>query len=235
MKLRPCTLAAITVMAVMAAVAACGDKSNTDAGDATTGPGTTGAATDGATTTSGGESTASTSSTPTSTATTAPTSSTGPGPTGGEDTLTSEGGSFLPGNPDAGGGLECDVLAEDCPAGQKCMPYVRDGGGNQWNGLKCVPVDPAPVGVGEACTAPGNGLTGIDNCDKHVMCFDVDDDMGVCAAMCVDNDCAEGFNCFVANDGILNLCLQACNVNMPDCPRGTGCLPVLGGGVCAPA
>ena len=63
----------------------------------------------------------------------------------------------------------------------------------------------------------------------------VEDDVGVCAAMCVDNGCAAGFNCFVANDGILNLCLQACDVDMPDCPPGTGCLPVLAGGVCAPA
>ena len=150
-------------------------------------------------------------------------------------TGTSEGASFLPGDPDAGSGVECDVLAEDCPVGQKCMPYVRDGGGTSWNGLKCVPLDPAPVGVGEACDAPGNGLTGVDNCDKHVMCWDVDNDMGVCAAMCVDNACTPGFNCFIANDGVLNLCLQACDVNLPDCPPGTGCLPVLGGGVCAPA
>jgi hypothetical protein len=212
---------------------ACGaGKSGEDTGTGAAGTSTTGATTDAPTSSSstGGP----TSAAPTTTSSTGTPDLTSTGDESCGTACTSEGGNFLPGEPDAGDKLACDVLAEDCPAGQKCMPYV-DGGDALWNALKCVPVDPAPVGVGEACDAPGNGLTGVDNCDKHVMCWDVENDMGVCAAMCVDDGCAEGFNCFVANDGILNLCLQACDVNMPDCPPGTGCLPVVDGGVCAPA
>jgi len=216
-KHRACTLGLAILLACSA------DKS--DDADSTTSTTTSTASTD----------IAGTSSTSSSTSTAAPVpTTTGDESCGTACTGTSEGGSFLPGDPDAGSGIECDVIAEDCPTGQKCMPYVRNGG-TSWNGLKCVPVDPAPAGVGEACDAPGNGLTGVDNCDKHVMCWDVANDMGVCAAMCVDNGCAPGFNCFVANEGVLNLCLQACDVNMPDCPPGTGCLPVINGGVCAPA
>jgi hypothetical protein len=146
----------------------------------------------------------------------------------------SEGSGFIYGAPDAGGSpLECDVQKEDCPAGQKCMPWVNDGG-SKWNALKCVPVDADPVPVGEACEAPGGGLTGIDNCDKHVMCFEVSGTTGVCRAMCESSTCEPGFNCFIANEDILQLCLPACDFNMPDCPPGSTCLPVLEGGVCAP-
>lgn len=147
---------------------------------------------------------------------------------------TSEGTGFIYGAPDTGDTpLECDVQAEDCPAGQKCMPWV-DGGGGIWNALKCVPVDPAPVAVGEACEAPGGGLTGVDNCEKHVMCFEVQGGTGVCRAMCDSGTCDAGFNCFIGNDKVLQLCLPACDLNMPDCPPGRACLPVIGGGVCAP-
>lgn len=225
MKHRACTFG-------LALLVSCGADKSGDPDSATGTGASTGASTGIVDTTNAGSTSTSTSSG--STGAPVPTT-TGDETCGTACTGTSEGASFLPGDPDAGSGVECDVLAEDCPVGQKCMPYVRDGGGTSWNGLKCVPVDPAPVGVGEACDAPGNGLTGVDNCDKHVMCWDVDNDMGVCAAMCVDNACAPGFNCFIANDGVLNLCLQACDVNLPDCPPGTGCLPVLGGGVCAPA
>ena len=223
MKHRACTLG-------LALMVACGSDKSGETDSATSTGSSTGASTDIVGTTDA----SSTSTTSGSTSTPVPTT-TGDESCGTACTGTNEGSSFIPGEPDAGDGIECDVLAEDCPVGQKCMPYVQDGGGASWNGLKCVPIDPAPVGVGEACDAPGNGLTGVDNCDKHVMCWDVANDMGVCAAMCVDNSCAPGFNCFIANEKILNLCLQECDVGMPDCPRGTGCLPVVGGGVCAPA
>ena len=173
---------------------------------------------------------------PTTTTTATPTSTPTSDPSTGCTTActdASEGSGFIYGAPDAGSALECDIQAEDCPTGQKCMPWV-DGGGSMWNALKCVPVDPAPVAVGEACDAPGGGLTGIDNCDKHVMCFEVQGDTGVCRAMCNSGTCEPGTHCFTANDAILQLCLPACDLNMPACPPGHTCLPVPAGGVCAP-
>lgn len=146
----------------------------------------------------------------------------------------SEGPGFIYGAPDAGSSpLECDLQKEDCPEGQKCMPWANDGT-SVWNATKCVPVDPAPVAVGEACEAPGGGLTGIDNCEKHVMCFEVQGNTGVCRAMCDSGTCPADFNCFIGNDDVLQLCLPACDLNMPDCPPAHTCLPVIGGGACAP-
>ena len=205
----------------LAVLAACGgkDDGDTDATSTTASP-TTSTTTDDPTTTAAPTTTPTTTD-PTTGCTTACTDA-------------SEGSGFIYGAPDAGGSaLECDIQAEDCPAGQKCMPWVS-GGGSMWDALKCVPVDPAPVAVGEACDAPGGGLTGVDNCDKHVMCFEVQGDTGVCRAMCNSGTCEPGFNCFTANDAILQLCLPACDVNMPDCPPAHTCLPVPAGGVCAP-
>ena len=146
----------------------------------------------------------------------------------------SEGTGFIYGAPDAGSSpIECDLQQEDCPEGQKCMPWANDGS-SMWNATKRVPVDPAPVPVGEACEAPGGGLTGIDNCEKHVMCFEVQGNTGICRAMCDSGTCPADFNCFIGNDEVLQLCLPACDLNMPDCPPAHTCLPVLGGGVCAP-
>jgi len=219
----PAPATATALLLGLAVLAACGgkDDGDTDATSTTASPTTTTTTTDDPTTT--------TTATPTSTPTSDPS-------TGCTTACTdaSEGSGFIYGAPDAGGSaLECDIQAEDCPTGQKCMPWV-DGGGSMWNALKCVPVDPAPVAVGEACDAPGGGLTGIDNCDKHVMCFEVQGDTGVCRAMCNSGTCEPGTNCFTANDAILQLCLPACDLNMPACPPGHTCLPVPAGGVCAP-
>jgi hypothetical protein len=146
---------------------------------------------------------------------------------------TTEATGFIYGAPDLGSLLECSIETEDCPDGQKCMPWVSDGS-NMWNALKCVPIDPDPVGVGEACVAPGNGQNGEDNCDKHVMCFEVNGDNGICRAMCDNGACAPEFNCLSANDGILELCLPACDLQAPMCEPGHTCIPVAAGGVCAP-
>lgn len=210
------------VLLGLAVLAACGGKDDGGTDDTTSTPVTASSTDDPGTTTTDIPTTTSASSDPSSGCATACTDAT-------------EGSGFIYGSPDAGSSpLECDVQLEDCPAGQKCMPWVDDGS-NVWNALKCVPVDRDPVAVGEACQAPGGGLSGVDNCDKHVMCFEVSGNEGICRAMCDGTTCDTGFNCFVANDQVLQLCLPACDVDMPDCPPGQGCLPVLGGGVCAPA
>ncbi len=145
-----------------------------------------------------------------------------------------EAGGFIYGAPDFGSSTdECDVLAEDCPAGQKCMPWIEGDPSGGWNALKCVPVDPDPAQHGEPCVAPGGGGDGVDDCDKHVMCWDVTAGMGTCVAMCEDSQCPTGSACFVANEGVLNLCLPVCDPDMPDCPEGEICIPVPTGGVCA--
>lgn len=207
----------------LAMLVACGgDKMSDDSTTSTTGSESTTESADDTTTTTGTPTTG----TPTTTDNTTEVCGTACADT-------TEATGFIYGAPDMGSMLECSIEAEDCPDGQKCMPWVSDGS-NMWNALKCVPIDPAPAGVGEPCMAPGNGQTGVDNCDKHVMCFEVSGDVGVCRAMCDDGACAPDFNCLSANDGVLELCLPACDLQAPMCEPGHTCIPVAAGGVCAP-
>ncbi len=40
------------------------------------------------------------------------------------------------------------IWAQDCPEGEKCMPWANDGGGS-WNATRCSPLDPNPSAVGD--------------------------------------------------------------------------------------
>ena len=135
----------------------------------------------------------------------------------------------------------CDVFKQNCPAGEKCMPYADDGGGS-WNNNKCVPVVEDPVHLGEPCFAPEGGVAGIDNCDFGLMCWDVDQEgIGYCIEMC-SGSAEQGLCetpctvCGVYGGGNLAICLPACNPILQDCdpsdvcignPSGNGFLCVL--------
>jgi len=133
--------------------------------------------------------------------------------------------------PDVDSPIECDPFVQDCPVGEKCMPWADDGAG-VWNATRCSPVDPDPNAPGEPCTVEGSGTSGLDSCDVGVMCFDVDPETneGTCVAMCTgspaDPLCAEPEEaCLIANDGVLVLCLDTCNPLEPACEPGTECYP----------
>jgi hypothetical protein len=132
--------------------------------------------------------------------------------------------------PDGGGvGFECDLWIDDCPAGQKCMPWANDGG-NAWNASKCTPLAEDPKDVGEPCSIPEYSPDGIDDCGAHAMCFYVDPDtlMGECIAFCTgsesnpscENPCT---HCAINGDGVLILCLPACDPLLQDCNEGQAC------------
>ena len=85
-----------------------------------------------------------------------------------------------------GGGFnECDIEAQDCPEGEKCMPWANDGG-DEWNGTRCSPIAKDPGPLGGPCLAEGSGTSGIDDCDLGLVCWQVDPktNQGVCHAMC---------------------------------------------------
>ncbi len=134
--------------------------------------------------------------------------------------------------PDGGGAgvKECSNWDQDCPEGQKCMPWA-DNGSNAWNATKCVPVDPAKGQPGDTCTTMGGGVSGLDTCDLGVMCWDVKPDtmMGTCVAQCTGSEaapmCGQETTCFVSNDGVLNLCLPICDPLAQDCPSENLCIP----------
>jgi hypothetical protein len=75
-------------------------------------------------------------------------------------------------NDDYGGGqtYECDLWKQDCPPGEKCMPWANDGGGS-WNATRCTPLAEDPRQPGEPCTVEGSGVSGRDDCDIRAMCW----------------------------------------------------------------
>jgi len=175
---------------------------------------------------------------------------TGPGMTsnateGGSETG-ADSGSSGPGvvfllEPDGGGvSFECDIFAQDCPEGEKCMPWANDGGG-AWNATRCSPISDNPGQPGDECTVEGSGTSGIDTCDLGSMCWDVDPktNVGTCVAMCTGDEsnpiCEDpDTSCAIANDGAIVLCLPACDPILQDCPEGQACYPIQDAWSCAP-
>ena len=130
--------------------------------------------------------------------------------------------------PDVDGGIPCDVWAQDCPPGQKCVPYADDGGG-AWNAHKCVDIT-GDGAVGDPCTTEGGGVSGIDDCAFGAYCWDVDErGHGTCVAMCSGPQdaptCPPKSLCAISGEGILNLCIPTCDPLLQDCPGGDLCIP----------
>ena len=214
----------VTLCLVSAAVAAgCGDKGS-DTGTPTSAPAETG----GDDTTGGGQSEGG-----------SPTTTGVQGTGGMTEAMTSQGatgspndtdttGSFLVPLDGEAGGVECNNFTQDCPEGQKCMPWAVSG--NAWNATKCVDVKSDPGQPGDDCTVDGSAVSGLDSCDVGVMCWDVDPNtmQGVCVAMCGGTQdapvCDSDHTCFVSNDGVLNLCLLDCDPLAQDCPGDDVCI-----------
>ena len=142
--------------------------------------------------------------------------------------------------------FQCDLWTQNCPEGEKCNPWAHDGGGS-WSGHKCSPIDPDTDGVGEACSVQGDAVSGIDSCVQGAMCWDVDPETntGRCVALCAGNEtkctedpascCPPGTECTISGDGVLILCLQACDPITQNCESsGQVCYPVGDSFQCAP-
>ncbi|MBK8238818.1 MAG: ribulose phosphate epimerase [Deltaproteobacteria bacterium] len=144
-------------------------------------------------------------------------------------------------DPDGGGvSNECDVWAQDCPKGEKCMPW-DNAGGNSWNATRCSPLDAAPDAVGDACTVEGSGVSGIDSCDIGSMCWAVDGEtnMGTCVGFCMGTEAAPvcpdpATGCSITNNGVLILCLPYCDPLLQDCGTEEACYPEPNGFFCSP-
>ncbi|MCY0988032.1 hypothetical protein OV203_12920 [Nannocystis sp. ILAH1] len=139
----------------------------------------------------------------------------------------SEGGGFIYAAPDMGGSgiKECDPWVQDCPIGQKCMPFAQSGIGAP-DSLHCAPVAESPEQAGDPCVLQGNGPEQTDNCDVGLFCWE-----GSCVAQCTGSpdapmcdDPATG--CLIANDEVLTLCLPACDPLAQNCEADQVCLSV---------
>jgi hypothetical protein len=131
------------------------------------------------------------------------------------------------------GEVECDVWMQDCPEGEKCMPWANDGG-SSWNATRCSEVADNPGQVGDECMVEGSGVSGIDDCDVGSMCYYVDPktNLGTCVGFCQGSEeapmCDSGFLCSISNDGVLILCRRECDPILQDCSGSAACLPANG-------
>lgn len=164
--------------AVLALCSACADSSATS--EASTGGSTS------AQPPSTSESSGTTSSSSSSSATSESAASTTGSSSGSSDTTS---GPFKdPTAFDTDVAIECNTLDQDCAEGERCTPYANDGG-DEWNAVRCVPIDSFESTLGETCEIEGDIRSGFDNCGPGTMCLDVDPDPGLvlfeCVAMCV--------------------------------------------------
>lgn len=150
-----------------------------------------------------------------------------------ESTPETSGSSFIVMNDMMSNNIECDVWAQDCPDGQKCMPWANDGGGS-WNATKCSPVQANPGLEGDPCTVEGSAVAGIDSCDVGLLCWYFDENGGgSCIDMCKGSpenaSCDDGQFCDISNEGVLILCLNPCDPLVQSCPEGQICFSSTNG------
>lgn len=133
----------------------------------------------------------------------------------------SDTGSITSGPLDLGGGGPCELVAQDCPDGQKCVPQPPF-----WAPV-CLPLDPKPVADGEPCDTVGPH----DPCAAGLVCSDLIPDSSKCVPLC-DGDgqgCPDGTLCVRLESVPFGLCFAECDPFMPDCPAGEQCTSHSGG------
>lgn len=138
-------------------------------------------------------------------------------------------------------GLACDPFVQDCPRGEKCMPWDQFGDGS-WSYNRCARIVDMPGQPGDPCTVMGSLYSGLDDCDIGQMCWNVDPVslQGTCVEMC-QGSLAEpvcptpGTGCAIAYEAPISLCLPPCEPLLDDCPEGHGCYPTQEGLFCLPA
>lgn len=139
-----------------------------------------------------------------------------------------------------GGGFSCTLVDQNCPEGEKCMPWANDGG-MEWNSIRCSPIDDNPGQPGDPCTVEGSQYSGIDDCDIGLMCFGVDPktNEGYCVSLCPgggDSQCQSMRECQIQPGDLgLPVCVPSCDPTAPDCDEGEGCFPGGSSFTCQPA
>lgn len=133
---------------------------------------------------------------------------------------------FVP-DEDFKGLSECDPFLQDCPDGEKCVPY--NSSGDTWDANKCVMVNGTGV-AGDPCTSTGS-VEATDDCDANTLCWDVMEVdgalVGVCTEFCGgtpdDPICPPSTSCLIVNDGSITLCIPTCDPLIQDCGAGLAC------------
>jgi hypothetical protein len=144
--------------------------------------------------------------------------------TGGTDTT--GGPPFVPIS-DLDSGPVCDPFTQDCPDGEKCVPYASSG--TVWDANMCVPVT-GDGAIGDTCISAGI-VEATDDCGLDSICWDVMDIdgvlTGVCTPFCAGTAdvpiCDPGSSCMIASDGSITLCIPTCDPLIQDCGDALGC------------
>lgn len=123
---------------------------------------------------------------------------------------------------------ECDLFAQDCEVGFKCVP-------DEWIGTRnCVPVIPDPTPDGEACTSDFDD----DPCGASSWCRRSADDQGTCVPLCTgswrDPICADGLVCIIDDERITAYCDTPCDPFDPAACGPWTCQPTSNGFGCLP-
>jgi hypothetical protein len=121
----------------------------------------------------------------------------------------------------------CDQFEQDCPEGEKCVPYSTHGG--VWDSTKCVPIL-GDQGPGEPCEY-GGIVDATDDCGAGSICWDVmevdGELLGQCALQCTGSPdlptCPEGSSCLLSGSGVISICLLGCDPLLQDCDEGLAC------------
>jgi hypothetical protein len=126
---------------------------------------------------------------------------------------------------------DCDPYAQDCPAGEKCLPYATMGGPAA-DSTRCSPVPAMPAQYGEHCVVSSRGASGQDSCDVGLVCSLVDAATleGTCRELCKcgpnEGQCFEApADCGIFNGGALPICLPHCDPLVPICGATETCVP----------
>lgn len=144
------------------------------------------------------------------TGTTGTTSTTGAGDS------TSTGAPELPSE-----GFHCDPRLQDCPEGQKCMPFGTMAQ-TDWSGARCVPIADDPAGLGEPCETQDYSHSGLDDCGLGLICWyfaGAGDLHGRCLGLCGEDDiCVDpDARCYLQPEASF-LCYPLCDPLAQDCP-----------------
>lgn len=122
---------------------------------------------------------------------------------------------------------QCDSFMQDCPEGEKCVPYGSNGG--NWDASKCVAILGSQA-TGEPCVY-GGVSEATDDCDGTGYCWNVmevdGEAIGTCHAFCTgtpdDPECPPNSQCSLSGDGTINLCILGCDPLIQDCGEGLAC------------
>jgi hypothetical protein len=129
--------------------------------------------------------------------------------------------------------IECSTADNDCPDGEKCMPWANDGG-SEWNASRCAPLAPDPGAIGDACSFEGSQWSSVDDCETGAICVGNGEvGAGRCIELCAGGCDTPGTVCI--GEDPFGMCFVPCDPFAPVCAVDEVCVGFGAGTYCMPA